>query len=457
MNTAEVNIKVENSYRNIIQLALPMMVAILIPQISMIVNTIFLGTYNGYSITSQDMLAVMAVAGIYFLTLLMIGYGFSNGLLMLMSRAAGENDSKKLGKVFSNGVLVGLFIACILMLLSWFVAPLLFNHMIHDSNIRMLAIAFIKIRIWGLPFIIISQIGNQLFIATSTSKRIMLGTLVHACVNIILDYTLIFGNFGFAELGIMGAAYASVIAEVFYFVIIFLQIYFVRFFKQFNIRYLTSLQWSIMKESIIKSSPLMLQNFLSIAAWEVFMLYVEHSGKLNVAISQLLRSVFGLVGIATWAMGSTCNSMVSNLIGQHKYDEVLQLIKKIVVVSFSCAFILGVCMLCFPSQFLHVLTNDTAIIANGVAPLRIVVAAIWMLSVSIVLFSAVLGTGNTRVNLLFEVVAIALYLVYIHIVIEKLHLSLCYAWASEFVYWSILLCLSAWYLHRGSWRKVNTV
>jgi Na+-driven multidrug efflux pump len=163
--------------------------------------------------------------------------------------------------------------------------------------------------------------------------------------------------------------------------------------------------------------------------------------------------VFGLVGVVTWALASTCNSMVSNVIGQGKLDEVIPLIKKIIVVSFSISFLLGIAVISFPEDFLRLLTSDEMLVQKGIVSLRIVVLATWMLSVSTICFNGVLGTGNTRINMFFEFIAIIFYVVYITIVIEKLRLPLPYAWASEFVYWLSLFILSSIYLYSGQWKR----
>ena len=207
-----------------------------------------------------------------------------------------------------------------------------------------------------------------------------------------------------------------------------------------------------MKLIFFKSFPLIFQNFLSIGAWEVFFLYIEHLGKAESAVSQILRSVFGVVGVAAWALASTCNSMVSNLIGQGQSKEVIPLIKKIVFVSFSVAFVLGIAIFLFPAWFLGLMTHDEGLVKTGAVSMRIVVMATWMLSVSTICFHGVVGTGNTKMNMVFEIVAILFYLIYVTIVVEVMHLSLAYAWASEFVYWLSLFVMSAWYLKRGTWR-----
>ena len=449
------DIQVENSYRNILKLAMPISIAILIPQVNMLTNTIFLGYYKpeGVIATTQDLLAASGIAGIYYLTIVMVGYGLSSGMLMLMSRKAGENDVFGLGKLFSNGVLLSLALSILLIGASYFIAPLLFNQVIHDASIREAAISFIKIRYWGLPFVMLCQLSNSLFLATSKSKVIVLGSLIQTISNILLDYLLIFGIGIFPEMGLNGTALASVLSEVFYLITVLWIIEKSSLFKQYRISYFSNPDWKLMKETLVKSSPLIMQYFLSIGAWEVFFIYVEHLGKTESAVSQILRSVFGLVGVVTWALASTCNSMVSNVIGQGKLDEVIPLIKKIIVVSFSISFLLGIAVISFPEDFLRLLTSDEMLVQKGIVSLRIVVLATWMLSVSTICFNGVLGTGNTRINMFFEFIAIIFYVVYITIVIEKLRLPLPYAWASEFVYWLSLFILSSFYLYSGRWKR----
>jgi putative MATE family efflux protein len=434
---------------------MPISIAILIPQVNMLTNTIFLGYYKpeGVVATTQDLLAASGIAGIYYLTIVMVGYGLSSGMLMLMSRKAGENDVFGLGKLFSNGVLLSLALSILLIGASYFIAPLLFNQVIHDASIREAAISFIKIRYWGLPFVMLCQLSNSLFLATSKSKVIILGSLVQTISNILLDYLLIFGIGIFPEMGLNGTALASVLSEVFYLITVLWIIEKSSLFKQYRISYFSNPDWKLMKETLVKSSPLIMQYFLSIGAWEVFFIYVEHLGKTESAVSQILRSVFGLVGVVTWALASTCNSMVSNVIGQGKLDEVIPLIKKIIVVSFSISFLLGIAVISFPEDFLRLLTSDEMLVQKGIVSLRIVVLATWMLSVSTICFNGVLGTGNTRINMFFEFIAIIFYVVYITIVIEKLRLPLPYAWASEFVYWLSLFILSSFYLYSGRWKR----
>jgi Na+-driven multidrug efflux pump len=173
--TSAAHLQVENSYRNIIRLALPISISILIPQISILTNTLFLGNYipTVNDLTTQDLLSASGIAGIYYLTLVMIGYGMVSGMLMLMSRKAGENDNLGVGKIFSNGILMCLMLSAFLIGISFFLAPFIFSFSIHDVGIQKACLKFINIRIWGLPFIMLCQLSNSLFLASSNSNRII--------------------------------------------------------------------------------------------------------------------------------------------------------------------------------------------------------------------------------------------------------------------------------------------
>ena len=100
-----------------------------------------------------------------------------------------------------------------------------------------------------------------------------------------------------------------------------------------------------------------------------------------------------------------------------------------------------------------VFTNDEAIVALSIDPVRIVGICLMMMAVSSVLFRAVTGTGATRYSLLLELITLVVYMVYVVIIIEVLDASLAVAWTSEFVYWLVLAWLCWKYLKSGKWKK----
>jgi MATE family multidrug resistance protein len=439
-------VKVSVSTKDIIRLAAPISLALFIPQISFLVNTAFLGRLGELE------LGVNGVSGIFYLTLSMIGYGLTSGLQIQLARRAGEGDNEGLTKVFTNGILLCLAFSLGLMMLSLWLTPLIFGYGLNSGDIAYLSIKYLYTRVWGLPFLMLTQLINAFFIATRRSRFLIYGSIIGAALNVLLDYALIFGNWGFPAMGLQGAAIASIVGEVGFCVVMYGIFYFKRLYIAYPVKKFFAFDLKLSQRSLKVAAPLIVQFLFSIGGWQIFFIYIEHLGQKELAASQILRSIFGIMSIGTWAFASTCNSMVSNIIGQGKQEQVMDLIKKIAKLSFLFTVIVSAVLLLFSREFLALYRDDAELIAFSLPSLRIIVLATLIMSLSTVAFNGVVGTGNTMVNLGIEAFCVGTYLVYCYIVIQRLRLGLEWAWVSEFVYWSSLLIIATIYLKSGRWK-----
>ncbi|HEX7904719.1 MAG TPA: MATE family efflux transporter [Chitinophagaceae bacterium] len=445
-SAAHNDLQVGISNRQILKIALPISLAILVPQVNFITNNIFLGHY------SQQALAAGGLAGVYFLIFAMIGYGLNNGLQTLISRRAGENRADEIGKIFSQGVFISLIIASVGILLTSLLAPVIFRLVIHDPVTAGNAIGFMKIRIWGLPFLYVYQMRNALLVGTNNSRYLVIGTLAETVANILFDILLIFGNLGFPEMGLNGAAVASIIAEFTGMFVIFVVIYYKGISKRFAL--FNHFKWDgqYARQIMSVSLPLIFQLAISIISWEFFYVLVEHHGQQALAISQVMRNAFGLVGCFVWAFAATSSSMVSNIIGQGKTEQVYFLIRKIVKISCLFAVTVAVLINIFPGALLSVFGQNKEFIATAIPVVRVVTLAMVFMSFSVVWMNAVTGTGNSRITFLIELITIILYCIYVYVVLETYNLSITYGWISEWLYWLSIFFLSWLYMRSGKWK-----
>src|SRR5687767_14668273 len=141
MSTPPPSLQVEISNRQILKIALPISLALLVPQLNFIINTIFLGHY------SSDALAYGGITGVYYLIFTGIGYGLNNGLQMLISRRAGENRPEEIGKIFNHGIYIALSIAAAGIFITYFIAPPILKSVIKSPDAYTSIINFLKIRI----------------------------------------------------------------------------------------------------------------------------------------------------------------------------------------------------------------------------------------------------------------------------------------------------------------------
>jgi MATE family multidrug resistance protein len=440
------DLQVDITNRQILKIALPISLAMLVPQVNFITNNVFVSGIG------ETELGTAGITGVYYLVFALVGNGLNSGLQGLIARRAGENRPQEIGKMFAQAIWIALMFAATGILLTYLLSPYFLNASLRSPIVQKEAINFLRIRIWGLPFLYLFQTGNALLVGSNNSRYMKYGFAVQAGLNILLDYTLIYGHWGLPKLGFNGAAWASVISEIIGVAVIFGIIFIHRFNHRFALFTHTKFHRSLAGLIFRQSSPLVAQWLISVGAWLLFYILIEHLGERPLAISNTMRNIFGLFGIFVWAFASTTNAMVSNIIGQNKKDKVIFLINKITKLSFL--FTLGLCILVnlFPDIFLSVYGRDETFIADAIPVIRMVSIGLLGMSIATIWLNAVTGTGNTRINLAIEIVAILLYTIYIYLVLKVWHLSLVWAWASELIYWACLFSLSFLYIKSGRWK-----
>jgi putative MATE family efflux protein len=441
------DLKIGTGYRQILGMALPISLALIVPQINFITNNIFLGGLG------QRELASAGITGVYYLIFAVIGNGLNHGLQALISRRAGQNLPNEIGRLFYHGVWIALCISGVGIFITYVISPTILRAVIEDKGIAEQVIDFLLIRIWGLPFLYLYIMRNALLVGTNQTRFLVWGTLAEALMNIVLDYGFIYGKLGLPQLGFNGAAYASIIAECTGLVVTYAVIYFMGINKSFGFFQDKSWDGAVAKLILIQASPLIAQYGISIISWEYFYILIEHHGERALAISNTMRNIFGLFGIFSWAFASTTNSMVSNIIGQGRQDEVLPLVRRIAGVSFSISFVIFLFLVIKPEWFISFYDQGDDFIQEAIPIVHVISFALLMMSFSTVWLNAVTGTGNTSVNLLIELITIVIYCIYVYLVLEHWNLSLSWAWGSEWVYWLSMFSMAFFYMRSGKWKN----
>jgi len=442
-----INLKVSTSYKQILSIALPISASIVLPQINFIINNIFLGSVN------QQSLAAAGITGVYYLIFAVSGIGLNNGLQTLLSRRAGEDRVSEIGKLMAQSIRISFAMAAVGVIITWFLVPVMLRNTLHNQEIVEKCIGFLRIRIFGLFFLYLYQMRNALLVSTNLSRYLILGTAAEALVNVVFDYGLIKGRLGMPQLGFNGAAYASILADLSGLLMIYLVIRFKKIDKQLQLFKFSGFDWNHTRLILKQSLPLVAQHAISIISWEFFYILIEHHGETALAVSNTMRNIFGFFGCFTWAFAATTNSMVSNIIGQKKDKEVRGLIYKIIQLSFGFSFLVFIFLNLFPNVCLSIYSQGDEFILQAVPVVRIVSTALLLMSISVVWFNAVIGTGNSKFSLLIELMCISGYCIYVYIVLERLNLSIVWGWASEWIYWSTMLITSYLFMKYGNWHK----
>ncbi len=448
-NAQSINdLKVKVSNKQILTIAFPITLAILIPQLNMLTNSIFLGQL------SNEALGNAGITGVFYLIFAVAGNGMNNALQTVFSKNAGGGNTGSFKHILSQGIRISLQLAAFCIVFTWFVAPFIMEPFA-DPKAYPQEMSFLRIRIIGLPFLYLFQMGNAFLVASLNSRYLMIGFICEALINVLFDYLLIFGNFGFPEMGFNGAALASVIAEFSGMLVVLSVIIFTGIRKKYalleNLRY----HKLYSKEILNVSLPLVFQYIISVTTWLIFFMLIETRGTMAKAISNVMRNVFGLAGVFVWAFASTTNAMVANLMGQMRQDKVLTVIRMIMFWSMGLCLMMVTILNVFPESFFRLFGQDESFVKEGIPVIRMVSLGLLFMSIANIWLNGITGTGKTKVNLLIEIVAISLYLLYTWYFMKLNYISLAMAWSNEFVYWTVIFTASFFYLRSGKWKNVT--
>jgi putative MATE family efflux protein len=442
-------LKTQIKYRDIWLIAYPIIIGSVAQNLLNITDTAFLGRVG------QIALGAGAIGGIFYIVAATLTWGFGTGMQIIIARRNGEGSLSEIGRTFQHGFYFQIPLALALFSLMQFFSGDIMKLMIKSGDVLEATREYINYRSYGIFFAGVNMMFHGFYVGISRTKIITLTTLFMALVNAVLDYGLIFGNLGLPEMGIGGAALASTISEGIATIIYFCHMYFRLDGRKYKLELFAGFDDSLYKRMIRVSGPVMLQNFLSMAAWLAFFLFIEKLGEQALAISNIIRSFYLILMIPLWGFASATNALVSNLIGQGRQNEVLSLVLKIVRLCGIGVLLIVLSGILFPEMALKIYTNDQEMIRASLPAMYVVNIAALMYAVAFIFFNGVTGTGKTQVSFIIESGIIILYLALVYFLADRLRLDLYIVWMAEYFYAFLLGTTSYLYLVTGNWKSAR--
>lgn len=402
--------------------------------------------------------AAIGVVSVFYLMIAAIGYNFSKGGQIMIARRAGEDNSVKIGEIFQAMLFFELSLAIVLFLVMQFGAYYIFASNVDSDVIFYKCMDYLYYRSFGVFFSFVGLSFISLYTGIARTHFIIVDSIILAVANVVLNYGLIFGNFGLPEMGIAGAGLASTLAEVIAFIVFLI---YVIWDKQNKIYKLTSIPKKIDFDSIRTqiriSLPVVLQAIVGFGSWFVFFGLIENLGERPLAITNLVRMVYLALSIPTWGFASGANTMVSNLIGSNERKSIIKVLWKISKICLLWTLVLALPIVLFPEWLLYPLfgKEDMSLIIESKPILYVMSIILLLFSVGGVFFNGLAATGATWYGLAIQSIAALVYIVYIFVIIKYVNGNLVWAWASEIFYWILIFVASYLFLKSGKWWRLK--
>ena len=429
-------------------MAYPILISLLMEHMINVTDTAFLGHVG------EVELGASALAGVLYMAIYMLGFGFSIGVQILIARRNGEQKYGEIGGIFMQGAFFLLALATVMFFLCDYITTHILGRLISSDQVYAAAASYLECRRYGLFFSFIAILFRAFYIGITETRTLTLNSVVMVLSNVVFNYILIFGKFGFPALGIAGAAIGSSLAELvsllFYVVYTWLKVDKKKYalFQRFAFR-LSEFKriWSI-------SCWTMLQSILFPSQWFLFFIAIEHLGERSLAIANIMRSINTCFFMVIFAFADTASSMVSNLLGSGKDKSEIRLACRRAI---KLTYLIGIPFLLlsalFPSVLLQIYTNNEELVQAALPTTYVMLVGYFLSAPGLVLFNAVSGTGNTNQSMRIMLMTIAVYVVYVVIMVMYFKVDVAVAWTSEYIYGGMLLLLSYFYLKNRDWNK----
>ena len=392
------------------------MMSILIEQLINITDAIFLGHVG------EIELGASALAGIWYLAIYMLGFGFSLGLQVIVARRNGEQHYSEIGKTFFQGLFFLSGLAVFLCLFSKLFSPIILSRLITSAEVYHAVIDYLDGRIWGLLFSFPFLALRSFLVGITRTKALNVAALTAVLVNIPGNWLLIFHW----NMGIAGAAIASSFAEACSLAV--LAIYALRKMdKRFY-----GLSCSFDKAVLF--------HVCRVSVWSMF-----HLGEMELAATNVIRSISTLFFVIVNSLAATTGSLVSNLLGAGQKEQVVPLCNRVVRLGYAIGFPLVILAVAIYRPIIGIYTESPVLMQIAHLPFVVMLLNYAFALPGYVYMNAVTGTGATRMTFIFQLITIAAYQIYLWN-ISVFSTSLSVYWTAEYLYVILLGLLSVIYL-----------
>ena len=378
-------------FREILYLAIPAVGEMTLYMMIWIFDTMMIGKYGGQLAVSSVGLSTEII---YSFFNIIIAVGVSTALTSLISRAIGSKDYKKAEIIANAGIKIAVVLAFIFFSLLFFIPDKILNLAGATKEMLPLATRYAKISSFSFFLLTLSSTTNGIFRGIKDTKTSLYVAGSINIVNLFLDYVLIFGNFGFPEWGITGAAVATVAGN-------FIGIL---------------LQWSRLKKLPFKISLFSYVSKKDI--WEIIRFAVP-SGlqEANFSLSRLLGLTFILslgttafaanqIGIAIeaistmpgWGVAIACTALVGHSIGENNPNKSQEYTLYSTIIASIFMGILACFFFFIPRTLVSFFINKQEIDVIKIGAICLQVAAFEQIPIAIVtvLGSYFKGIGNPK-------------------------------------------------------------
>lgn len=447
----------EAGYRQLLKVAFPLILSSGSTSILLFVDRMLLSWY------SNEAIAAALPAGILNWTLLCPFFGLAMYTSTFVAQYTGAKKNERVGATIWQGLYLCLIGAIVLPLFSPFTEEF-FALVGHAPRVQEMEASYLKILNYCAFFFLANGVCSSFYSGRGKAWTIVWINILLTVLNSIFDYALIFGNWGFPELGIIGAGYATVASSS---IVVIIYIYLILRPKN-EATYCTRSAWrfdlDLSKRMLRFGFPAGMHFFLDVIGFTVFTMLVGRLGLVEIAANNIAQQIHLLGLLPLVGLGIANTIMVGQYQGAGKSDLAEKATYSSMHLAFFYNFGVSLAYIFIPTLFIA-----PFFLAREVPPsvelvelitdlLKLVAFFTFFESIVILSSGTLKGSGDTSfVMRTLAITSVTLVIIPTVVVVEILQLPLLFSWA---VLTINLVCLSGIFFARvrsGKWKKKRVI
>tara|TARA_B110000971_G_C20039580_1_gene516833 strand:+ start:8197 stop:9606 length:1410 start_codon:yes stop_codon:yes gene_type:complete len=444
-------------YREVLQLALPMILSTGAWGFLLFFDRMFLAWY------SAEAVAAAMPAGMTSFALLAFFMGISAFVNTFVAQYFGAADYTEIGAIVWQGLYVSLF-SLVFIVPVYFLAEALFAAAGHAPEVQELEVIYFKTLLFSAVFQVMNNALSSFFSGMGKTLVLMWVSLLILVVNLVLDYVLIFGYWGFPEMGIRGAAIATnigIITGFFTFVFLITS-------KLNQNKFHTLKRWRFDSVLFLRLLRFGLPNgvrlFIDMSAFAAFLLLVGLLGTLELVASNIAFNINALSFLPMVGMMVAVSVLVGQRLGRGEPELAERSVWSAIHISFVFFTVLGASYVLVPEFFIWPFTQHGGLddLAGShelvVILLRFIAFFGLFDAMFLVLLGALEGAGDTRFIMRSSfAVSFLLLILPCYFYVQSGAATVTMLWLIATLNIIVYCALYYWRFRKAGWKKMRVI
>ena len=444
------------TYRRILVLAAPLILSSTGMMIMQVIDAIFLARY------SKEAMAASVTAGLAGFSACALFIGLAGYTSVFVAQYIGAGRPERVGASVWQGIwfsfAAGLAVALIGLTGTW-----LFRQAGHEAAVWPLEAAYFRILCFGGVFVVLSCALSGFFSGRGDNLTLGVVQLAGVAVNALVSWILIFGRWGFPELGAVGAAVGTVIGQA----VVCLGLGVLLLLPRYGLSLGTwnaRFEWTLLRRLMRYGVPAGFRLLIEVTVWTLFTSFIGRLGAEPQAATGIVFRINALAFFPLFGIGMAISTLVGQGQGMRRPDLGQKATWRGLLVSqiwmFSCAAL----FVLMPRPLLAVFHEqggpDAAAWARtlemGVVLLRFVAAYCLVDAVNVVVVSALQGAGDTKWTLMASSLLYAIFLATLWS-LQRDGAGIYALWTTATLFILVLALVMLARFHGGRWKTMTVV